>query len=89
MTLDQNGPSARIRAGEYVTNAVTATALMSAGGVLAPASDPNVAAAAAIVQKIKARGGNEDDCNSAMIAGYTYSAYQGLGIPVVDAGGTG
>lgn len=74
VTIVENGQAAPIRAGELISDSTTQALVQSAGGVLVLATDLNAAAAATLVQKLRARGGNEIDCNFLMLSAYAYSA---------------
>lgn len=62
-----NGPLL-IRSGETVSDPTLLANLPLAGGVLWPATDVTVSAAAALVLKLRAKGADERICTAAMIA---------------------
>lgn len=67
-TNTSGGPSL-VQAGTLVTDATLAAALVAAGAGLVPSSDPNAAAAAVIVNKLRAqRGADEAFLSRAMLA---------------------
>jgi hypothetical protein len=74
--------AALVRSGDSVANATVQAAVEAKGGIFAPATDTNVAAAALIVQKLRAKGANESACDAVMLAAFASSAYAGV------AGGT-
>jgi len=64
-----------VRSGELITDSGVQASLQAAGGVLASASDPVVAAAAAIVSTLRAnKGQSEDLCDKIMLAAFSSSA---------------
>ena len=74
--------------GDTISDAGVQAAAEAQGAVFAPASDANVAAAAVIVQKLRAKGANEATLGGVMLAAYASSAYAGAGgyvTPTVSA----
>lgn len=67
-TINTVGGPALIRSAETITDAGLIAALPAAGGVLWPANDLTVAAAAATVLKIRSKGGSEQLCTAVMLA---------------------
>lgn len=70
VTIQKGGTSQKELAGSLIPDdASLQSALVAAGGVLAPTTDATVAAAAALAQNLhKQRGANEDALNSIMLA---------------------
>lgn len=67
-----------IKAGETISDTGVQAAVATAGGILAQATDPNIIAAVAIVNKMRAaRGQSEDAINTIMAAAYIKAASQG------------
>jgi hypothetical protein len=66
-----------IQAGSTISDAGVQAAYLSAGGVLVPATDAVLGPQAAIVQKARARGANEDTCSRMMLAALGNAAYTG------------
>jgi hypothetical protein len=66
-----------IQAGRTINDAGVQAAYTAAGGVLVLATDPVFGPQAAIVQKLRNRGANEDTCTRLMLAAL-YTGAQGL-----------
>jgi hypothetical protein len=60
--------SMRMRSGRTITDPITQAAVLAGGGQLAPTTDPNIVAAAAIVLKLRGRGADEATCDLVMVA---------------------
>jgi len=71
-----SGDPRMVPAGETITDALLQSALQGAGGVLWPAADVTVAAAAVIVQKLRAQGADEAFCSRAMLGAAAASLSQ-------------
>lgn len=65
----------KVWAGETVTNAAIQAELIAGGGILAPATDPNLVAAQAVVAQKRHAGANEAACDQVMMAAYTTTPY--------------
>jgi hypothetical protein len=75
VTIVQNSQPSKLFAGDSISDAGIQAAVQAAGGILAPATDPNIVAAQAVVQKLRSHGGNEFDATALMLAAYASSAY--------------
>ena len=84
VTIVQNSQPSKVFAGESISDAGIQASVLAAGGVLAPATDANVADAAALVIKMRSHGANESECNAVMMAAYTSSAYVSHSVPVAN-----
>src|ERR1700729_1938354 len=73
----QSGPQ-MFRAGSTISDAATQAAIAAEGGLLWPATDATVAAAAVIVQKLRKKGANEELGSAAMLAAAINSLNQGV-----------
>jgi hypothetical protein len=82
VTIVQNSQPSKVFAGESISDAGIQASVLAAGGVLAPATDPNLVAAAALVAKARSHGANEAECTTIMMAAYASTAY---GVAIQEA----
>ena len=75
VTISQGGGSVVVRSGEVISDAAVQTAVAGAGGTLVPTGNSVVDTATAIVQKLRARGANEDECDKVMIAALAFASF--------------
>lgn len=64
------GSTRKLLPGDPVNSAVVQAAVTAAGGLMAPAALPSVAAAAVVAQRYKAKGGNEELLATLMLGAY-------------------
>ena len=83
VTIVQNSQPSKVFAGESISDAGIQASVLAAGGVLAPATDANVAAAATLVTKLRSHGANEGECNAVMMSAYASTAYASQPVHVV------
>ena len=88
ITLVYGGAAVALAAGDQVSDTRLQTAITDAGGLLAPAGDPYVAAAATYVATLRSKGANEAKIDQAMqlaLAASSYAVTAGISSPVANA----